>query len=60
MHPRPAPPARPSDPDLSPLWTVEDLHDADLELLLADQLVESTAALPGAATPIAADLRFAH
>ena len=47
MHPLAASPARYSDTDcdLLPLWTVDDLHDADLDLFLADRLAESAAAL---------------
>lgn len=47
MHPLAASPARPSDSDcdLVPLWTVDDLHDADLDLYVADRLAESAAAL---------------
>ncbi len=47
MHPHVAFPARPSDTDgdLVPLWTADDLHDADLDLFLADRLAESAAAL---------------
>lgn len=46
MHPA-APPARPSDrvPHLVPLASIDDLHDADLDLLLADRLAESAVAL---------------
>lgn len=54
MHPLAASPARPSDSDcdLLPLWTVDDLHDADLDLHVADQLAESAAALRNAAASI--------
>ena len=47
MHPLAASPARPSDSDceLVPLWTVDDLHDADLDLYVADRLAESATAL---------------
>ncbi|MGY1754768.1 hypothetical protein [Blastococcus sp. SYSU D01042] len=43
----PAPPARPSDrmPHLVPLASIDDLHDADLDLLLADRLAESAVEL---------------
>lgn len=52
MHPLAASPTRPSDTDcdLVPLWTVDDLHDADLDLLLADRLSE-TAALRAVVAP---------
>jgi hypothetical protein len=55
MHPFAASPARPSDTDcdLVPLWTVDDLHDADLDLYLADRLAESADALRGIAASIA-------
>ena len=55
MHPLAASSVRPSvDPhDLTPLWTVDDLHDADLDLLLADRLAESAAALRAVAASIA-------
>ena len=58
MHPLAASPARPSDSDcdLLPLWTVDDLHDADLDLFLADRLAESAAALRAAAASISARL----
>jgi len=51
MHPLAASPARPpvDGRDLVPLWTVDDLHDADLDLLLADRLAESAVALRAAA-----------
>ena len=47
MHPLAASPGQPSDTDcdLLPLWTVDDLHDADIDLFLADRLAESAAAL---------------
>ena len=46
MHPLAASPARPSDSDcdLVPLWTVDDLHDADLDLYVADRLAERVGA----------------
>ena len=55
MHPLAASPTRPSDSDcdLLPLWTVDDLHDADLDLYLADRLAESAAALRAVAATIA-------
>jgi hypothetical protein len=55
MHPLAASPARPSDTDchLLPVWTVDDLHDADLDLHLADRLAESADALRAIATSIA-------
>jgi len=55
MHPLPASPARPSDTDcdLLPVWTVDDLHDADLDLYLADRLAESADALRTVATSVA-------
>ena len=47
MHPLAASPALPfhDERGLEPLWTVDDLHDADLDLFLADRLAESAAAL---------------
>jgi hypothetical protein len=58
MHPLAASPARYSDSDcdLLPLWTVDDLHDADLDLHLADRLAESAAALGDVAVSIASRL----
>ena len=58
MHPLAASPARPADTDcdLLPLWTVDDLHDADLDLHLADRLAESAASLRDVAASIAARL----
>lgn len=58
MHPLAASPVRPSVDahDLAPLWTVDDLHDADLDLLLADRLAESAAALRAVAASIASRL----
>ena len=58
MHPLAASPARSSDTDcdLLPLWTVDDLHDADLDLYMADRLAESATALRGAAAPAASRL----
>ena len=60
MHPLSASPARlsESDPDcdLRPLWTVDDLHDADLDLYVADRLAESAAALRDVAASISARL----
>ena len=58
MHPLAASPTSPSDTDrdLLPLWTVDDLHDADLDLYLADRLAESAAALRDVAASIAARL----
>ena len=58
MHPLAASPARYSDTDcdLLPLWTVDDLHDADLDLYLADRLAESAAALRAVAASISARL----
>ncbi len=55
MHPLAASPARPSDTDchLLPVWTVDDLHDADLDLYLADRLAESADALRAIAASIA-------
>jgi hypothetical protein len=54
MHPLVASPARPSDDEggLVPLWTVDDLHDSDLDLFLADRLAESAAALRAVAASI--------
>ena len=56
MHPLVASPARPShdERDLLPLWTVDDLHDADLDLFLADRLAESAAALRAVVASISA------
>jgi hypothetical protein len=47
MHPLVAPSARSSaqDRELVPMSSVDDLHDADLDLLLADRLAESAVAL---------------
>ena len=58
MHPLAASPARPSDSDcdLLPLWTVDDLHDADLDLYVADRLAESAGALRDVAASIASRL----
>ncbi|SDF03092.1 hypothetical protein SAMN05660662_0784 [Blastococcus aurantiacus] len=58
MHPLVASPARPvhDEPDLLPLWTVDDLHDADLDLFLADRLAESAAALRAVAASITSRL----
>ena len=58
MHPLAASPARYSDSDcdLLPLWTVDDLHDADLDLYLADRLAESAAALRAVGASISARL----
>ncbi len=55
MHPLAASPARPTDTDcdLLPLWTVDDLHDADLDLVLADRLAESAASLRAVVASIA-------
>jgi hypothetical protein len=58
MHPLAASPARLSDSDcdLLPLWTVDDLHDADLDLHLADRLAESAGLLRDVAASIASRL----
>ena len=58
MHPFAASPARPSDTDcdLVLLWTVDDLHDADLDLYVADRLAESAAALRNIGRSIASRL----
>ena len=58
MHPLATSPARPSDSDcdLLPLWTVDDLHDADLDLYLADRLAESAVALRDVAASISSRL----
>ncbi len=55
MHPVAASPAHPSDPDrdLLPVWTVDDLHDADVDLHLADRLAESADAVRTVATSVA-------
>lgn len=48
-------PAHPSGPwpELVPVSSVDDLHDADLDLLLADRLAESALALRAAIESIA-------
>ena len=58
MHPLASSPARPTDTDcdLLPLWTVEDLHDADLDLVLADRLAESAAALRAVAALVSSGM----
>ena len=58
MHPFAASPARypDTDCDLLPLWTVDDLHDADLDLYVADRLAESAAALRNIGRSIASRL----
>ena len=58
MHPLAASPAcySDSDCDLLPLWTVDDLHDADLDLYVADRLAESAAALRNIGRSIASRL----
>ncbi|MBJ7452902.1 MAG: hypothetical protein JHC71_12585 [Blastococcus sp.] len=58
MHPLAASSPRPSDSDcdLVPLWTVDDLHDADLDLYVADRLAESAAALRNIGGSIASRL----
>ena len=58
MHPLAASPAHPSDTDcdLLPLWTVDDLHDADLDLYVADRLAESAAVLRDIAASISSRL----
>ena len=38
------------DGDAVPLWDIDDLHDADLDLVLADRLAESTRTLAEAIT----------
>jgi hypothetical protein len=51
MHPLLAPPAPASadrEDGLVPLRTIDDLHDADLDLVLADRLADSAAALRAA------------
>lgn len=50
-----APPARFSVPweGLVPLRSIDDLHDADLDLLLADRLAESAVALRAVVASIA-------
>ena len=54
MPPLVAPPARPSAAEgLVPLSCVDDLHDADLDLLLADRLAESAVALRAVVNSIA-------
>lgn len=52
------PPARPSEraPQLLPLASIDDLHDADLDLLLADRLAESADALRAAVASLAGRL----
>lgn len=60
MHPFAVPPA-PAAADRAPvpLWTVDDLHDADLDLVLADRLAESAVALRAAAATAERSLRGA-
>ncbi|SOC50091.1 hypothetical protein SAMN05660748_2830 [Blastococcus aggregatus] len=54
MPPLVAPPAHPSVAEgLVPLSCVDDLHDADLDLLLADRLAESAVALRAVVNSIA-------
>jgi hypothetical protein len=55
MHPLAASPARPPDTDcdLLPVWTIDDLHDADLDLYLADRLAESADDLRAGSASIA-------
>lgn len=58
MPPHAAPSAlAPDDSELVPLWTIDDLHDADLDLLLADRLAESAVALRAAAAVAERSLR---
>lgn len=57
MPPLAAPPARSSAAEgLVPLSTVDDLHDADLDLLLAERLAESADALRAVVAAIAGRL----
>ncbi len=58
MHPLAAPHTHPAapGPGLLPMWSVDDLHDADLDLLLADRLAESALALRAAVARISAFL----
>ncbi len=55
MPPLVASPAHPSaaEQGLVPLSCVDDLHDADLDLLLADRLAESAVALRAVVASIA-------
>ena len=57
MHPA-APSTRPSDRihHLVPLSSIDDLHDADLDLVLADRLAESAVALRAAMASMAGRL----
>ena len=48
------------DRGLVPLWTIDDLHDADLDLVLADRLAESAVALRAAAAVAERSLRGEH
>ncbi|MDT0277992.1 hypothetical protein [Blastococcus goldschmidtiae] len=60
MHPLAAAPASAADDRaLVPLWTIDDLQDADLDLVLADRLAESAVALRAAAASAAQSLRGA-
>ena len=61
MHPHPAHPAPTTDEHgFVPLWTIDDLHDADLDLLLADRLAESAVALRAAGAVAERSLREKH
>jgi hypothetical protein len=53
MNPLVAHSTRSSDAGLVPMSSVEDLHDADLDLLLADRLAESADALRAVVARIA-------
>jgi hypothetical protein len=58
MHPLAAPSAHlDTEHEPVPLWTIDDLHDADLDLLLADRLAESAVALRAAAAVAERSLR---
>ena len=58
MHPLAATPAPAADERaLVPLWTIDDLDDADLDLVLADRLAESAVALRAAAATAERSLR---
>lgn len=60
MHPLAAAPTPAADARaLVPLWTIDDLQDADLDLLLADRLAESAVALRAAVATVERSLRGA-
>ncbi|MGY2130564.1 hypothetical protein [Blastococcus sp. SYSU DS0617] len=60
MRPLAATPASAADDRAPvPLWTIDDLQDADLDLVLADRLAESAVALRAAAATAERSLRGA-